>query len=105
MKVVIAFNEIILLFSIRIIIFRTFQILYPHFVLLEFHQVSEGQEICVIEAMKMQNSMTAAKTGKVSHLRSLKTICNLSNRIEFKKEKRRILLVKELSLIAVSLSK
>uniref|UniRef100_A0A8B9GHK3 Propionyl-CoA carboxylase alpha chain, mitochondrial n=1 Tax=Amazona collaria TaxID=241587 RepID=A0A8B9GHK3_9PSIT len=27
--------------------------------------VSEGQEICVIEAMKMQNSMTAAKTGKV----------------------------------------
>ncbi|NXC93459.1 PCCA carboxylase, partial [Certhia familiaris] len=46
--------------------------------------VSEGQEICVIEAMKMQNSMIAAKTGKVSHLRSLKTICNLSNRIEFK---------------------
>ncbi|XP_044142338.1 propionyl-CoA carboxylase alpha chain, mitochondrial [Bufo gargarizans] len=28
--------------------------------------VSEGQEICVIEAMKMQNSMTAAKTGKVT---------------------------------------
>lgn len=28
-------------------------------------QVSEGQEICVIEAMKMQNSMTAGKTGKV----------------------------------------
>ncbi|XP_067149758.1 propionyl-CoA carboxylase alpha chain, mitochondrial isoform X2 [Apteryx mantelli] len=27
--------------------------------------VSEGQEICVIEAMKMQNSMPAAKTGKV----------------------------------------
>ncbi|XP_061205276.1 propionyl-CoA carboxylase alpha chain, mitochondrial isoform X3 [Neopsephotus bourkii] len=27
--------------------------------------VSEGQEICVIEAMKMQNSLTAAKTGKV----------------------------------------
>ncbi|NXG59059.1 PCCA carboxylase, partial [Hemiprocne comata] len=27
--------------------------------------VSEGQEICVIEAMKMQNSMIAAKTGKV----------------------------------------
>lgn len=27
--------------------------------------VSEGQEICVIEAMKMQNSMTAGKTGKV----------------------------------------
>uniref|UniRef100_A0A8C4ZW94 Propionyl-CoA carboxylase alpha chain, mitochondrial n=1 Tax=Gadus morhua TaxID=8049 RepID=A0A8C4ZW94_GADMO len=27
--------------------------------------VAEGQEICVIEAMKMQNSMTAAKTGKV----------------------------------------
>ncbi|NXN19648.1 PCCA carboxylase, partial [Indicator maculatus] len=30
--------------------------------------VSEGQEICVIEAMKMQNSMIAAKTGKVSHV-------------------------------------
>ncbi|KAM9321650.1 propionyl-CoA carboxylase alpha chain [Gastrophryne carolinensis] len=27
--------------------------------------VSEGQEICVIEAMKMQNSMTAAKSAKV----------------------------------------
>ncbi|KAF5909261.1 propionyl-CoA carboxylase alpha chain, partial [Clarias magur] len=26
--------------------------------------VAEGQEICVIEAMKMQNSMTAAKTAK-----------------------------------------
>lgn len=29
-------------------------------------KVAEGQEICVIEAMKMQNSMTAAKTAKVS---------------------------------------
>ena len=29
--------------------------------------MAEGQEICVIEAMKMQNSMTAAKTGKVTH--------------------------------------
>ncbi|KAI6078706.1 Propionyl-CoA carboxylase alpha chain, mitochondrial [Aix galericulata] len=28
-------------------------------------EVSEGQEICVIEAMKMQNSMIAAKTGKL----------------------------------------
>ncbi|XP_028929507.1 propionyl-CoA carboxylase alpha chain, mitochondrial isoform X3 [Ornithorhynchus anatinus] len=27
--------------------------------------VSEGQEICVIEAMKMQNSMAAGKSGKV----------------------------------------
>ncbi|KAL1780818.1 propionyl-CoA carboxylase alpha chain isoform X1 [Sigmodon hispidus] len=27
--------------------------------------VAEGQEICVIEAMKMQNSMTAGKVGKV----------------------------------------
>nr|XP_056717664.1 propionyl-CoA carboxylase alpha chain, mitochondrial [Euleptes europaea] len=27
--------------------------------------VVEGQEICVIEAMKMQNSLSAAKTGKV----------------------------------------
>ncbi|XP_061600863.1 propionyl-CoA carboxylase alpha chain, mitochondrial [Cololabis saira] len=27
--------------------------------------VAEGQEICVIEAMKMQNSLTAAKQGKV----------------------------------------
>uniref|UniRef100_A0A8C1MGH2 propionyl-CoA carboxylase n=1 Tax=Cyprinus carpio TaxID=7962 RepID=A0A8C1MGH2_CYPCA len=30
--------------------------------------VAEGQEICVIEAMKMQNSMTAAKAAKVSSL-------------------------------------
>lgn len=27
--------------------------------------VAEGQEICVIEAMKMQNSLTAVKQGKV----------------------------------------
>ncbi|XP_053240457.1 propionyl-CoA carboxylase alpha chain, mitochondrial isoform X2 [Podarcis raffonei] len=27
--------------------------------------VAEGQEVCVIEAMKMQNSLVAAKTGKV----------------------------------------
>nr|XP_025040137.1 propionyl-CoA carboxylase alpha chain, mitochondrial isoform X1 [Pelodiscus sinensis] len=31
--------------------------------------VSKGQEICVIEAMKMQNSLSAAKSGKV------KTVC------------------------------
>ncbi|XP_060754925.1 propionyl-CoA carboxylase alpha chain, mitochondrial [Neoarius graeffei] len=30
--------------------------------------VAEGQEICVIEAMKMQNSMTAAKTAKVKSI-------------------------------------
>ncbi|XP_062957867.1 propionyl-CoA carboxylase alpha chain, mitochondrial isoform X3 [Cynocephalus volans] len=30
--------------------------------------VAEGQEICVIEAMKMQNSMTAGKTGKVKSM-------------------------------------
>lgn len=28
-------------------------------------QVSEGNEACVLEAMKMQNSLTAAKTAKV----------------------------------------
>ena len=28
--------------------------------------VSEGMEVCVIEAMKMQNSLSAAVTGKVS---------------------------------------
>ncbi|VDK71572.1 unnamed protein product [Gongylonema pulchrum] len=27
--------------------------------------VTEGQELCVIEAMKMQNSLLAGKTGKV----------------------------------------
>ncbi|CAL4243835.1 unnamed protein product, partial [Meganyctiphanes norvegica] len=27
--------------------------------------VAEGQEVCVIEAMKMQNSLTIAATGKV----------------------------------------
>lgn len=53
----------------------------------------------------MQNSMIAAKTGKVRYLGSLKTIWSLSNRLEFKKEKRKILVVKELSLIVVSLSK
>lgn len=29
------------------------------------HQVSEGQEMLVLEAMKMQNSLTAGKMGKV----------------------------------------
>lgn len=29
-------------------------------------QVAEGQEICVIEAMKMQNSLTAVKQAKVT---------------------------------------
>lgn len=29
-------------------------------------QVAEGQEICVIEAMKMQNSLTAARPAKVT---------------------------------------
>uniref|UniRef100_A0A8C3S9W3 Propionyl-CoA carboxylase alpha chain, mitochondrial n=1 Tax=Chelydra serpentina TaxID=8475 RepID=A0A8C3S9W3_CHESE len=33
--------------------------------------VSEGQEICVIEAMKMQNSLIAAKSGKVCLVSSL----------------------------------
>jgi biotin carboxyl carrier protein len=28
-------------------------------------QVSEGQEMAVMEAMKMQNSLAAGKTGKV----------------------------------------
>lgn len=31
-------------------------------------QVTEGQELCVMEAMKMQNSLLAGKTGKVSKL-------------------------------------
>ncbi|XP_037126748.1 propionyl-CoA carboxylase alpha chain, mitochondrial isoform X1 [Syngnathus acus] len=31
-------------------------------------QVAEGQEICVIEAMKMQNSMTAVKQAKVKRV-------------------------------------
>uniref|UniRef100_A0A2K5PZR3 Propionyl-CoA carboxylase alpha chain, mitochondrial n=1 Tax=Cebus imitator TaxID=2715852 RepID=A0A2K5PZR3_CEBIM len=38
--------------------------------------VAEGQEICVIEAMKMQNSMTAGKTGTVKsvHCRAGDTV-------------------------------
>jgi propionyl-CoA carboxylase alpha chain len=32
-------------------------------------KVSEGQELCVLEAMKMQNSMTAAKTGVIKSVR------------------------------------
>ena len=31
----------------------------------EGQDVSEGQEVAVLEAMKMQNSLIAAKTGKV----------------------------------------
>lgn len=27
--------------------------------------VVEGQEVCIIEAMKMQNSLSAARAGKV----------------------------------------
>ncbi|XP_060681830.1 propionyl-CoA carboxylase alpha chain, mitochondrial isoform X1 [Hemiscyllium ocellatum] len=34
-------------------------------------RVTEGQEVCVIEAMKMQNSLAAAKSGKV-----MKVHCN-----------------------------
>ena len=36
--------------------------------------VSEGQELVIIEAMKMQNSLHAGKTGKVSN--SLKISLN-----------------------------
>lgn len=36
-------------------------------------KVAEGQEICVIEAMKMQNSMTAARAAKVSSLTHIQT--------------------------------
>ncbi len=36
-------------------------------VLLFGWQVTEGQEVCVLEAMKMQNSMVAGKSGKVRH--------------------------------------
>lgn len=31
----------------------------------EGDSVAEGQEVAVLEAMKMQNSLVAAKTGKV----------------------------------------
>lgn len=31
----------------------------------EGQDVSEGQELCVIEAMKMQNSLCSGRTGKV----------------------------------------
>ena len=34
-------------------------------VFLSFEQVSEGQEVLVLEAMKMQNSMVTGKAGKV----------------------------------------
>lgn len=33
----------------------------------EGDSVSEGQEVAVLEAMKMQNSLVAAKTGKVRY--------------------------------------
>ena len=39
-------------------------------------QVSEGQEVCVLEAMKMQNSLVAGKTGKVSsNWKSIRQFC------------------------------
>jgi len=34
----------------------------------EGDSVSEGQEVAVLEAMKMQNSLIAAKTGKVCYV-------------------------------------
>ena len=34
----------------------------------EGDSVSEGQEVAVLEAMKMQNSLVAAKTGKVMYM-------------------------------------
>lgn len=30
------------------------------------YQVAEGQEVCILEAMKMQNSLQASKVSKVS---------------------------------------
>ena len=43
-------------------------------------QVAEGQEVCILEAMKMQNSLVAAKVSKVSasahrHLCILVCVC------------------------------
>lgn len=34
----------------------------------EGQQVFEGQEICVVEAMKMQNKLVASKAGKVAKI-------------------------------------
>ena len=31
-------------------------------------QVAAGQEICVVEAMKMQNSLTSARDGTIKHI-------------------------------------
>lgn len=31
-----------------------------------FFKVSDGQEICIVEAMKMQNKLLASRPGKVS---------------------------------------
>lgn len=33
-----------------------------------FYKVVEGQEVCVIEAMKMQNSLIVLTTGKVKNV-------------------------------------
>lgn len=50
---------------------QTKQVLSPMPGLLKFvtcavgDMVAEGQELCVIEAMKMQNSLVAAATGKI----------------------------------------
>jgi propionyl-CoA carboxylase alpha chain len=34
----------------------------------EGQQVIEGQEICVVEAMKMQNKLVASRSGKVAKI-------------------------------------
>lgn len=31
-------------------------------------EVAAGQEICVVEAMKMQNSLTSVRDGKIKHI-------------------------------------
>ncbi|UYV79645.1 PCCA [Cordylochernes scorpioides] len=40
-------------------------------------QVAEGQEVLVLEAMKMQNSLTAAGTGKVKAV-----LCNTGDTVD-----------------------
>lgn len=39
-------------------------VFWVYFVML---QVAEGQEVCILEAMKMQNSMTSTRVAKVSN--------------------------------------
>ena len=50
---------------------------FSYFFFLQLNQVNEGQELCVIEAMKMQNSMIAESNGIVKKIN-----CKINDTVE-----------------------